>query len=59
MIRISSDICKDYPFFSDELFEIKDKLFYGAGFINPIVLGRAAEILNTLQKISASSSNNM
>lgn len=47
VIMLSNDIAKTEPYFSKELFEIKDLLFVGM-FINPIGLGRLAEILNYL-----------
>lgn len=48
LIKISHDIEKEYPFFSNEIFTIKDLLFVYNGVINPIVFGRVIEILRTL-----------
>jgi len=50
LIKISQDISKEYPVFSRRLFELKDNLFVGYGFINPTVFGRVDEILNTVQE---------
>lgn len=51
LIRISHDIEKEYPFFSQELFIQKDAMFFGYGNVNPVVLGQTIEILKTLQII--------
>lgn len=50
LIKISHDIEKDFPFFSQELFSIKDALFVGFGSINSTVAGQAIEILKALQQ---------
>lgn len=47
IIMLSNDTAKTEPYFSKELFEIKDLLFVGM-FINPIGFGRLVEILNYL-----------
>lgn len=47
IILLSNDIAKIEPYFSKELFEIKDLLFVNM-FINPIGFGRLVEILNYL-----------
>jgi uncharacterized protein (TIGR02391 family) len=49
LIRISVDISKEHPFFSNELFTLKDQLFIGYGTINPWVFGQIVEILKALQ----------
>lgn len=50
LIHISQDIAREYPFFSDELFTLKDRLFIGYGFTNPAIWGRIFEILIALLK---------
>ena len=37
LIKISHDIERESPYFSQELFEMKDRMFVGYGTINPIV----------------------
>lgn len=59
LIRISEDICRDYPFFSSEVFQMKDRLFYGAGFINPFIWGRIIEILGALQNAFSSQNSDI
>lgn len=49
IIRISEDIKNEYPYFSDELFRLKDMLFIGFGYINPAIFGQIYAILKTLQ----------
>lgn len=49
LIKISHDIEKEFPYFSQELFEMKDYMFVGYGTINPIVFGQIIEILKLLQ----------
>lgn len=49
LIRISQDTSKEYPFFSNELFSLKDQLFIGYGTINPWAFGQIIEILKALQ----------
>ena len=48
IIRISEDIRNAYPYFSDELFRLKDVLFIGFGTINPSVYGQIFAILKAL-----------
>ena len=43
LIKISHDIEKESPYFSQELFEMKDRMFVGYGTINPVVFGQAIE----------------
>lgn len=50
LIKISHDIERESPYFSQELFEIKDRMFVGDGTINPVVFGRVIEILKSLQR---------
>ena len=50
LIKISHDIEKESPYFSQELFEMKDRMFVGYGTINPVVFGQAIEILKSLQQ---------
>lgn len=48
IIRISEDIKSEYPYFSDELFRLKDALFIGFGTINPPIYGEIFAILKAL-----------
>jgi hypothetical protein len=50
LIRISHDIEREFPYFSQELFEMKDRMFVGYGTINPVVFGQVIEILKSLQQ---------
>ena len=50
LIKISHDIERKFPYFSQELFEMKDYMFVGYGTINPIVFGQVIEILKSLQQ---------
>lgn len=50
LIKISHDIEKESPYFSQELFEMKDRMFVGYGTINPVVFGQVIEILKSLQQ---------
>lgn len=50
LIKISHDIERDFPFFSQELFEMKDHIFVGYGTINLFVLGQVIEIMKSLQQ---------
>ena len=50
LIKISHDIERKSPYFSQELFEMKDYMFVGYGTINPIVFGQVIEILKSLQQ---------
>ena len=50
LIKISHDIERDFPFFSQELFEMKDRIFVGYGTINLFVLGQVIEIMKSLQQ---------
>lgn len=50
LIKISYDIERDFPFFSQELFEMKDRIFVGYGTINAFVLGQVIEIMKSLQQ---------
>ena len=49
-IKISHDIERKFPYFSQELFGMKDHMFVGCGTINPVVFGQAIEILKSLQQ---------
>ena len=59
MIHISQDITREYPFFSDELFTLKDRLFTGYGFTNPAIWGRIFEILIALLKADTQPANHV
>lgn len=50
LIKISQDIERESPYFSQELFEMKDRMFIGYGTINPVVFGQVIEILKSLQQ---------
>ena len=50
LIKISHDIEKELPFFSRELFVMKDYMFVGYGTINMVVFGQVIEILKSLQQ---------
>ena len=50
LIKISHDIERESPYFSQELFELKDRMFVGYGTINPVVFGQVIEILKSLQQ---------
>ena len=50
LIKISHDIEREFPYFSQELFEMKDRMFVGYGTINPVVFGQAIEILKSLHQ---------
>lgn len=50
IIKISQDIERESPYFSQELFEMKDRMFIGYGTINPVVFGQVIEILKSLQQ---------
>lgn len=50
LIKISHDIERKSPYFSQELFEMKDRMFVGYGTINPVVFGQVIEILKSLQQ---------
>ncbi len=50
LIRISQDVSRDFPFFSQELFSLKDIMFVGYGTINPTIFGQIIEILKALQQ---------
>lgn len=54
LIKISHDIEKESPYFSEELFELKDRMFVGYGTINPVVFGQVIEILKSLQQVGNS-----
>lgn len=59
LIHISQDIAREYPFFSNELFTLKDRLFIGYGFTNPAIWGRIFEILIALLKADTQSANHV
>ena len=48
LIRISQIIAKEYPYFSNELFLLKDHLFVGYGCFDPQVYGQAMAIFKAL-----------
>lgn len=50
LIKISHDIERENPYFSQRLFEMKDLMFVGYGTINPVVFGQVIEILQSLLK---------
>lgn len=50
LIKISHDIERESPYFSQELFVMKDHIFVGYGTINPVVFGQVIEILKSLQE---------
>lgn len=49
IIKLSGTVEKEQPFFSNELFALKDRLFIGYGTINPGVFGQIYMILKTLK----------
>lgn len=59
LIRISQSIAREYPFFSEELFSLKDQLFYGLGYTNPCVFGRVYESLRSLRNMDNSPTNHV
>lgn len=59
LIHISQDIAREYPFFSDELFTLKDRLFTGYGFTNPAIWGRIFEILIALLRADTQPANHV
>lgn len=59
LIHISQDIAREYPFFSNELFTLKDRLFIGYGFTNPAIWGRIFEILIALLKADTQPANHV
>lgn len=48
IIQLSNELKKTEPFYSNELFSLKDSLFTGYGNINPFVFGQIFEILQYL-----------
>ncbi len=48
LIQLSNELKKTEPFYSNELFSLKDSLFTGYGNINPFVFGQIFEILQYL-----------
>ena len=48
IIRISENIKSEQPYFSDELFRLKDMLFIGFGTVNPPIYGQIFAILKAL-----------
>lgn len=59
LIGISQDISKEFSFFSQELFILKDNMFVGYGTINPTICGQIIEILKTLQHQTNQSQNSI
>lgn len=55
--QISLDISNEEPYLSSQIIEIRDKLFIGNGFIQPVIAGRIAEILRILMQKNAVSNN--
>lgn len=49
LIQLSNELKKTEPFYSNELFSLKDFLFTGYGNINPFVFGQIFEILQYLK----------
>lgn len=48
LIQLSNELKKTEPFYSNQLFSLKDSLFTGYGNINPFVFGQIFEILQYL-----------
>ncbi|MBQ3020013.1 MAG: TIGR02391 family protein [Clostridia bacterium] len=48
LIHISQIIAAEYPYFSSQLFELKDQLFVGCGTIDPQIYGQIVAIFKTL-----------
>ncbi|MCM1235590.1 MAG: hypothetical protein NC489_36285, partial [Ruminococcus flavefaciens] len=48
--RISLDTVNEEPYLSSQIMEIRDMLFVGNGFLQPVIAGRIAEILNILMQ---------
>lgn len=51
LTQLSNELIKTEPFYSKELFSLKDSLFTGYGNINPFVFGQIFEILQYLDYI--------
>ncbi|MCL2717631.1 MAG: TIGR02391 family protein [Lachnospiraceae bacterium] len=48
LINLSIGIKNTYPFYSNEIFSLKDKLFYQTGYINPVAYGKILIIIKAL-----------
>jgi len=48
LIRVSQIIADEYPYFSSELFALKDRLFIGYGCLNPAVYGQVIAIFKAI-----------
>jgi uncharacterized protein (TIGR02391 family) len=59
LIQLSNELKKTEPFYSKQLFSLKDSLFIGYGNINPFVFGQIFEILQYLNFSRANSSDNI
>lgn len=55
--QISLDTVNEEPYLSSQIMEIRDMLFVGNGFLQPVIAGRIAEILNILMQKYAVSNN--
>lgn len=55
--RISLDTVNEEPYLSSQIMEIRDMLFVGNGFLQPVIAGRIAEILKILVQKYADSNN--
>lgn len=59
LIRISHDIENESPYFSQELFNMKDGLFVGLGMVNLTIAGQVIEILKALQQSDCQSNTDI
>lgn len=59
LIQLSNELKKTEPFYSNELFSLKDSLFTGYGNINPFVFGQIFEILHYLNFIKTNPSDDI
>ena len=57
LIEISFDVKQDFPEISNDLFTLKDHLFYPNSTINPVVAGEVLEALSVLVRHEANSLN--
>lgn len=55
--QISLDTVNEEPYLSSQIMELRDKLFIGNGFMQPVIAGRIAEILRILMQKNAVSNN--
>lgn len=59
LIQLSNELAKTEPFYSNQLFALKDSLFTGYGNINPFVFGQIYEILMYLDYTTANNSDDV